>query len=423
MVTAVLTAAALLLAAGPAAAKYASVVMNAETGEILYAVNPDRRHYPASLTKMMTLYLVFEAVESGRLRMDDEITVSARAARQPPSGLGLRPGDRIRVRDVILGLAVKSANDAAAAIAETLGGTERKFAVLMSEKAAALGMTGTSFRNASGLPNRRQLTTARDIALLVQALRRDFPRHFGVLATRTFSYGSRTYDNHSRLLDRYDGTDAVKTGYIRASGFNLAASAERAGVRLIGVILGTRSPRARDLHMMGLLERGFEKATQGRYAAYDYDRNLRIDLKVLPTPRMKVVRVRGARGRIALARLTPPRRPAELAYLAGEGSTNESASEATDVAGGGAWGIQVGAFSRFAPAERTASEARDRLPSLLADTRVAVTAAVENGLTVYRARLMGLDAEGAANACDLFTAEEIACLTVPPDSGSPAPAP
>ena len=251
-------------AAAAATAKYSSIVINEKTGVVLYQRDADNRHYPASLTKLMTLYLVFEALDAKRFTPSTTIKVSARAARQPASKLGLKPGDRITIRNVILGLAVKSANDVASAIAEAMAGTERKFGRLMSAKALALGMTNTRFRNASGLPNRRQLSTARDLATLIRALHRDFPQYYGFFKTRGFSYGGRRHENHNRLLDRYAGADGVKTGFIRASGFNLAASAERDGVRLIAVVLGTRSPRARDLHTMGLLERGFEAASNGR---------------------------------------------------------------------------------------------------------------------------------------------------------------
>ncbi len=246
-----------VLSASPGLAKYASVIMDAETGRVVHAVNANTRNYPASLTKMMTLYMVFEALEDGRLSMDQRLKVSARAARQPSSKLGLRRGQTITVEQAILAMVTKSANDVAAAVAEKLGGSERKFALAMTATARRLGMERTIFRNASGLPHRGQQSTARDMAVLARALITDFPRHYHFFSTKTFSYGGLRHRNHNKFLATYDGADGIKTGYIRASGFNLVASARRGGHRLIGVVFGGRSPRARDRHMARLLDRGF----------------------------------------------------------------------------------------------------------------------------------------------------------------------
>jgi D-alanyl-D-alanine carboxypeptidase len=399
----------------PALAKYAAIVMDADTGAVLYQNNADARHYPASLTKVMTLFLVFDALKADKLTMDSKIRFSHRAARQPVSRLGIPAGGTIKVRDAIMAMIVKSANDVATAVGEHLGGTERKFSDLMNRKAQSIGMKNSSFRNASGLPNRRQLVTARDYAHMVRALQRQHPDFYKLFSTRSFTWEGRKHDNHNRLLDRYEGADGVKTGYIRASGFNLAASAIRSGRRLIGVVMGTRSPRARDLHMMGLLERGFEKATDGRYIAYDYDRNLSIQRNIRPVAASKkVVRARGARGRIRLARLTPPRRPAELARNTGEGSAFAPEIPSVPEKEVMNWKIQVGAFSRLAPAHLSATRAMRRLPSLLAHARVNIMPSRENGQTVYRARLGGLNAEGAERACELLKAKSLPCITVVP---------
>ena len=323
----------------PARAGYASIIVNAETGEVLHAVNADDRHYPASLTKVMTLYLVFDALRDKRLTMDTEVPISAHAARQPASHLGLQAGDRIKVRDAILALIIKSANDVAAALGEKLGGTERKFSYLMNAKARELGMSHTTFRNASGLPNRQQFTTARDFARLVQALQKNYPGYYKLFSTRSFTWRGKTIDTHNRLLDRYEGADGVKTGYIRASGFNLATSARRAGLRLIGVVMGARSPRARDLHMMGLLERGFEKATDGRYIAYDYDRNLRVD----SWPRRRAApHPRGARAGRPWRRPPRPPDPAPPPGGAGPHHRRGLCARSRDSGGSGAQGAELG---------------------------------------------------------------------------------
>ena len=233
--------AVLMLVPLPAVAKYASIVIDADTGAVLHEVNADTRNYPASLTKIMTLYMVFEALGDSRLKLDDKLQFSVRATRQPPSKLGLGPADTITVENAILALVTKSANDVAVVIAEALGVTEKRFARLMTNKALALGMSRTSFRNASGLPNKGQLSSARDMSILAQAMLRDFPELYGYFSTRRFTYRGATYRNHNKLLGKYDGMDGIKTGYIRASGYNLVASVEREGRRLIAVVFGGES--------------------------------------------------------------------------------------------------------------------------------------------------------------------------------------
>ena len=244
------------------ARRYASIVIDANSGQILHSENPDRKAFPASLTKIMTLYMVFDALETGRLSMKQQLTVSKRASRMPPSKLGLRAGSRISVKNAIMALVTKSANDVAVVIAEALGGTESNFAAMMTQKARALGMTRTTFRNASGLPNKGQLSTARDMAKLARIMMERFPRQYRLFASKSFKYKGRTYRNHNNLLRHYKGTDGIKTGYTHASGYNLVASTVRNGRRLIGVVFGGRTSRTRDRHMVKLLNRSFALAGQ-----------------------------------------------------------------------------------------------------------------------------------------------------------------
>ena len=249
------------LGASPAqAARYTAIVVDANSGKVLFARNADRRHYPASLTKMMTLYLTFEALEKGTIKLSSALAVSRRAAGQTPSKLGLKRGQTIAVEDAILALVTKSANDAATVLAEALGGNEANFAGQMTKKAKLLGMKRTRFRNASGLPNRYQRSTARDMATLALALQRDFPQYYHYFSTREFRYKNRTFTNHNRLLRSYRGADGLKTGYIRASGFNVAFSARRGSRRLIGVVLGGRSPKWRDRKTARLMDIAFRRA-------------------------------------------------------------------------------------------------------------------------------------------------------------------
>src|SRR5271155_980205 len=234
-----------------------SIVIDAETGRVLSEMSADAVTYPASLTKMMTLYLTFEALNAGRLRLDQYLPVSLEAASKSPTKLGLRPGDSVAVQDLILGIVTRSANDAAAVLAEGIGGSEPAFADRMNRKSQQLGMRSTTYRNASGLPDPEQHTTARDTAQLALALYHDYPREYRYFSTREFYFRGHLIVGHDHLLDWYPGADGIKTGYIRASGFNLATSAVREGHRLIGVVLGGVSGGARDREMGVLLDQGF----------------------------------------------------------------------------------------------------------------------------------------------------------------------
>lgn len=339
-----------------AEARYASIVVEADTGRVLHAVNADTLNYPASLTKMMTLYLMFEAIDSGRVSPQTPLPVSRRAAGQAPARLDVKPGQTISAEEAILALVTKSANDVASVVAEALGGSEAKFALLMTKKARELGMRRTYFRNASGLPNRRQLTTAGDLAILSRALITDFPNKYAYFSTTKFSYNGRTYQNHNNLLASYEGTDGIKTGYIHASGYNLAASVERNGRRLIAVVLGGKTSASRDSHIKTLLDQGF----------------------------------------VALAKLDEQRKQ-EAELLAVKG-----------------WGVQVGAYSRYAPAHLAVTQAARRVPDLLMRAKVSVFPVETDNGTVFRARLIGLSEQRARSACEQLTQKKVSCVTVPP---------
>lgn len=242
--------------------KYAGIVVDAKTGNVLYSENADRLQYPASLTKMMTLYMTFEALEQGRIRLDTPVPFSAHAAAQAPTKLGVRAGGTITVEQGILGLVTLSANDAATALGEMLGGgSEDRFAQLMTAKAHALGMTRTTYRNANGLPNTAQMTTARDQARLGIALRQHFPQYYGYFSTRAFKFGSRTIRSHNRLVGSVRGVDGIKTGYTRAAGFNLVSSVQVDGKSIVGVVMGGASTPARDAQMRNLIASYLPKAS------------------------------------------------------------------------------------------------------------------------------------------------------------------
>jgi D-alanyl-D-alanine carboxypeptidase len=240
-------------------ARYSSIVVDNATGRVMQADNADALRFPASLTKLMTLYMAFEALKEHRIWLGQTIPVSAWASSMEPSKLGLVPGTYFTVSDAILAIVTKSANDAACALGELLGGDEQRFAQMMTMRARALGMTQTTFRNASGLPDPAQTTTARDLALLAHHLIQDFPDDYHYFSEPMFYFHGRQIPNHDRMLVAYEGADGLKTGYTLASGHNLVTSAVRGQVRLIGVVLGARSNTERDAQMASLLDEGFEQ--------------------------------------------------------------------------------------------------------------------------------------------------------------------
>lgn len=399
--------------AGAAEPHRAYLLLDNRTGQTLAALDPDATMYPASLTKLMTLYLAFESVHQGRLKLDTPLEVSRHAAAQAPSKLGLGAGDKVPLRQLILGITVQSANDAAVTIGEALGGDEGRFAEMMTRKARALGMTRTTFKNASGLPNRGQMTSARDMATLGQALLRDFPQEYKFFSVEEFTYNGRTFRTHNHLMAAYDGADGIKTGYINASGFNLVASAERDGRRLIGVIFGGRTARSRDLEMRALLDHGFATAQ---------DRPL---VAAVPRPRPtespKAVSPSAASPKIVRARpivevKSKPRSntaPTKIAIAAGDpndtGSIgSEDAAETRD------WAVQLGGFTGPVAAGHAAISATDMAPELLGTAEIKLLQVRAAGRTFYRARIVGLAADEAEAACIALEQMKQICSVVKP---------
>jgi len=387
---------AVLALGGTAQARYAAIVVDFESGQVLHESNADTRNYPASLTKMMTLYLAFEALRKGQIKLDQMLEVSPRAAGMPSSKLGLRKGEKISVKDAILAMVTKSANDAAVVMAETLAEKEYIFARHMTAKARELGMSKTTFRNASGLPNRGQFSTARDMATLARALIRDHPGYYELFSTPRFTYRGQSYSNHNRLLRQYQGTDGIKTGYIRASGFNLVASAVRDGRRLVAVVFGGKTPRARDRHISGLMDTAFAQLANTGIA------------KIPAPPASKPVQVAAGPAPAPTDAAAPE--PADIGEgdIADAGGTDDDAPVL-------AWGVQVGAFYQADSAERAALAAATRAPELLADARVLVTDVQGQKRRIFRARLIGLSESGARDACDRLKAAKVDCLVVQVD--------
>lgn len=388
-----------LIGGAPASARYAAIVVDADTGRVLYGRNMDQRLYPASLTKIMTLFLTFEALDTGRLGMNQRLKVSRRAAGQTPTKLGLKRGKSIRVEDAILAIVTRSANDAATVLAEAIGGTEVRFAQMMTERARQLGMVRTSFRNATGLPNRRQRSSARDMAKLALAMIQKYPGYYRYFSTKTFTWGKRTHRNTNHLLVSYTGTDGIKTGYIRASGFNLVASAQRGGRRLIGVVFGGRTARSRDRHMIKLLESGFAKI-----AAYDTSGARPVPRRRAPrlVPPVPVPRP------WQQAMTQPLPKPNPWRSAAGPEKQPPAATQQS------AWSVQVGVFRNLENAQLAAYRAV-AASSVLTKRRIRFIRRTHGDGIVYRARLTGLQEFEARKACQTLRRRQMACAVVLPN--------
>ena len=421
-----------------------AIIVDAESGKVLYESNAAARTYPASLTKMMTLYLLFEAIEAKQVKLDDTFPVSAHAAVQPATDLNLQPGQRITVEKAILGLIVQSANDVAVVVAEALGGTESQFAAKMTKKARELGMTSTQYQNASGLPNPGQVTNARDMAILARALITRFPGYYPYFATETFSFGSRVYTTHNHVVENYPGADGLKTGYIRASGYNVATSAVRNGRRIIAVVMGGRSAYARDAQMMALLDQGFVlAATQPKtqvasatlppaptlaaaQAAKTAAKTIGAPAMLVPPTKPAVLSTPVVASEVVtvqVADLVPAAAPAadavqdaDTAQIASIEPTAAPATKSKPLAAKGRWGIQVGAFNAYDMALNAAKRASKRVAKLVKDAQVVVDeTAAKGNATLYRARLVGLTKQNAHSACRQLKAKSIDCMVFQAD--------
>jgi D-alanyl-D-alanine carboxypeptidase len=261
---------ALIAASAPEASaypKFSAIAVYARTGEVLFSSDPDGKRYPASLTKVMTLYVLFGEMKAGRMSLSTPIKMSKRASGMSPTKLGVPAGKSVSVEDAIKALVTLSANDVAAAIGENISGSESAFADRMTKTARSLGMSRTTFKNASGLPNPGQVTTARDMATLSLRIQRDFPQYYPYFKLMSFNYKGRVIRTHNRLLGKFDGTDGIKTGYIRASGFNLTSSVRRGDKRIIGVVMGGKSGNSRNQYMISMLSKQLPKCKDGKVLA------------------------------------------------------------------------------------------------------------------------------------------------------------
>lgn len=427
--------------------KYAALVMDSDTGLILYQRNGHKKLHPASLTKMMTLLMLFEALDQGKVRMHSKIRISEHAASMVPSKIGLKPGKKIKVKDAIQALAVKSANDIAVAVAEKLGGSERRFAQMMTKKARDLGMTKTRFRNASGLHDPKQVSTARDMARLARTIIYDYPHYYHFFSKNKFTYQGKTYRSHNKLMNSYAGMDGMKTGYIRASGFNLVSSAKRNNRRLIGVVFGGKTSKTRNARMEKILDFSFKRIG-----------GINIVASAAPVPKRKPANDHSVAQQPAFAAPLPPKKKVNwsrwamldamkkdsmIHRMAGEGDYDSSVRSRVETGlisisahmGEGipsythqktatkkiipsreptkqaafyaatkqeSWSIQVGAYTSRERTNKALARTINKLPLAYKEGKATIAPRQTKTGWIYRARIEGYTKSAAKEACALL---------------------
>ena len=384
--------------------RYASIVIDADTGEVLHESRANASRYPASLTKMMTLYMLFEAMKQGRMSLYTRMLVSTHSASMPQTNISLLPGDTISVRKAIPALIVRSANDVAAVVAEALGGTESNFGRLMTDKARKLGMRSTTFRNASGLPNSSQKTTARDMVILSARLMKDFPQHYHYFSTQSFQYKGVTYNSHNRMVRNTEGVDGLKTGYIRASGFNVATSATRGNRRVIAVVMGGKTAASRDRHIASLLDRTFSKPSVIQSASV-----VPIVIPGIGTP-VPVPKFKPQTELKPVSTLTPllEKIPDQaMMELITQPETNIIESQAVAMVDDNRWAVQIGTYLEHNRAQAQAEVANRWVAGEMVVTEVDIS-----NRKLYRARLEGLQEIEARTACKRLARQGMECLVV-----------
>jgi D-alanyl-D-alanine carboxypeptidase (penicillin-binding protein 5/6) len=386
------------LYAAPAHAGYADLILDANTGKVLSSKNADILNHPASLTKMMTLYMTFEALHDGRLTWDKRITMTKNGAATIPTKLGVPAGKTFTVREAVLGMIVKSANDAAEAMGDHLAGSEAKFADAMTRKARQLGMSRTTFRNASGLPNSRQVTTARDMATLAVALMRDYPKEYTLFSERSFVFRGRKITGHNNLMYRYKGMDGIKTGYTNASGFNLVSAVNDNGRHVVGVVLGGKTARSRDARMAALLDEAMPASSlRGRSAIAQASLLNDLDLSNIPLP-------------ISADRTGT----VEVASVSADVTGSIQTTDAMPVTGNSdRWEIQIAATDSDKAAKNLLSKAQSDALAGFSEISPYTQRIKSNAATLYRARFTGFEnRSSAASACKALKSHSYSCLVL-----------
>lgn len=396
---------------------HASIVIDADTKQVLHELHADAARYPASLTKMMTLYMLFEALEQRKLSLNSRMYVSHHAASMPPTNINLREGDSLSVHEAIQALVVRSANNVAAVVAETLGGSEANFAEMMTAKAYRIGMMGTNFRNASGLPHFQQITTARDMAKLSARLMSDFPQYYHYFSTPSFNFKGTTYNSHNRMVRNVHGVDGLKTGFIRASGFNIATSAKRNNRRVIVVVMGGQTASLRDQQVSQLLEYSFNGGNFAQFvtndaiarsmavAAQPVSVNYSDTKKKIPTilsqsdSNKKIKSIRAEKfieSQKVIQAKTTTNKPAEKLKVLKNDKNRR-------------WEVQIGSYAQQQKAQAQAKAAKRWVSGSVVISEIAVS-----NRKVYRARLVGLQENQAREGCQSLSRQGIECLVVRP---------
>ena len=448
--------------------QFSAIAVDARTGKILFSSDIDGMRHPASLTKVMTLYVLFQELKAERIKLTGDLKVSQRAASMQPSKLGLKPGSTISVENAIKALVTRSANDIAATIGENLEGTEANFAARMTRVARAIGMSKTTFKNASGLPNLGQVTTARDMATLSLRIQRDFPEYYPYFRLTSFTYKGQTIRTHNRLLGRYQGTDGIKTGYIGASGFNLTTSAKRGDKRIVGVVMGSSSGNARNKYMMKMLDNAFPKCVDGKMIAaaagtsegalIPATKTAEVETKKKPLPGEKTANINseappteggdvapgeGTTFEAVVARMDnssapdpkvleakieetvvasteqvekPVEKPPTKLPFAVKKKVTAPPAKAVVASTAPTWNIQIGAYPKKEEARLKLKEIRASGFKFLSGKQ-AITVQVQKGSkTVYRARFSGFTQKTAKAACAQLSKKGLQCLTFSPQS-------
>lgn len=387
-------------------ASVSSIMIDAANGEVMYEMNADERRYPASLTKLMTLYITFNALENNHIKLTDKLKVSRTAAGRSPSKLGVRAGETITVKDAIMAVIVKSANDCATVLAEHFAPTEADFAVLMTNTAHKLGMNHTTFKNASGLPNKQQKTSARDMAILAMAVYHHFPQYYKWFSAKSFQYKGRTIGGHNYILKTFAGADGMKTGYTAASGYNIITSAKRSGKRVIAVTMGHNSVGERDKKVSKMMDRGLVHMQKGD-----------VDVATLTNEINGKGVIKAKTARVAAVQKKTPAKTQNVRLAKAQNKTAVKATQIASAVSNGRYAVQVGSFSDYQRARNYALTVKNKLAKKYAVHDIKVEKVQAASKTVYRSKVIGLARNDANTICRNMKRSNQACL-VTADSGA-----
>lgn len=395
-----------VLRAAAASASVSSIMIDAENGDVMYEMNADERRYPASLTKLMTLYITFNALENNHIKLTDKLKVSRTAAGRSPSKLGVRAGETITVKDAIMAVIVKSANDCATVLAEHFAPNEADFAVLMTNTAHKLGMSHTTFKNASGLPNTQQKTTARDMAVLAMAVYHHFPQYYKWFSAKSFQYKGRTIGGHNYILKTFAGADGMKTGYTAASGYNIITSAKRSGKRVIAVTMGHNSVGERDKKVSRMMDKGLTHMQKGEINVAMLTNE--INGKASAAPKAT---------RLASVQKKTPAKTQAVRLAKAQSKPATKATKIASASSNGRYAVQVGSFSDYQRARNYALTVKNKLAKKYAVHDIKVEKVQAESKTVYRSKVIGLAKNDANTICRNMKRSNQACL-VTADSGA-----